>query len=116
MKDDNYIRIKAFNEILKGMIDFLCEKFSNDRDLNYTQSEIELSMKTTSMTPMLSFMEGLEPHKKEIDDKNEVFFSNLSETGFVDLHDKWNLLDANEKEQMWKYITKLRRIGEMCGL
>jgi hypothetical protein len=103
-------------EFVSGLVDIL-------------PNEVELMLAKTSLESMemlnipnevlvTSFSKMLLPHKKQIKERNELFFRNnlmKIEVGgcTVSFKDIWKAdIDKDDREQIWKYIDRFVELAE----
>jgi len=110
------IRISAFNNLLRNIINIVASEFPEDRDLEYTRSQIELSFTVSPRTTIITFMKCLEPYIEKICRKDEDFFLNVVKKEKtlknMKLHEKWDKLAINEREKLWKNVQKMVVLGD----
>jgi|SRR6478609_7572698 len=108
-------RITAFNNLLRDIVETLCRKFPHDKELDYTKSQVELSLSISPRTTIVSFIQSTQPYLEKILHKDEEFFLNLAgETkalSSLSIGDKWSQLEDGEKEKLWKNVQKMVVLG-----
>ena len=110
-------RIDLFNKILLDTVNFLMIKFPNDKDISYSQYQIEFASKNSPRYVFNEIMTYIPPYIDQINKKDENFFLQLSSTdkdlkGFK-LHDKWVFLSEKEKDYMFVQFQKLVKLGSI---
>lgn len=109
------IRIHAFNNMLKDLLEYISKKFPQDKDVTYARSQIELALTLSSITSIRSFMSCAQPYLSEIYNKDEHFFLDIAKTdstlNCMHLGDKWKDLDDNDKDTIWKKLQKMVVLG-----
>lgn len=109
----------AFNNVLKDLLQTLCNKFPGDKEVLYTKTQVEIASSCHSKLPAMQFTINVKPFIQHIQQKNETFFLRLVESPEykdllqgLDLSEKYTRLNQIEKEQLWQYFQKLVILGQ----
>lgn len=110
-------KIQVFNKMLLDTVSFLMKKFPDDKDISYTQYQIELANNTTPRITFDSVMEYIPLYETQITNQDEAFFINLANQEeslrCFNLHDKWNTLGDQEKEYLFIQFRKMLKLGQI---
>lgn len=108
-------RITAFNNLLRDVINIVAARFPDDKDLEYTKSQIELSVSVSPKGTITTFMQNTRPYLEKILHKDEQFFlcmANGSKTlNGLQISQKWSLLTTEDRERLWRTIQKMVVLG-----
>lgn len=107
----NDIRQKFHKEI-KGFLKDLIKVFPDDRNVKVASSTLTISLMDDPDDKVIKdFYKALQPCEKYIADKNhQMFYNNTIKTDiliFSEIEKYWELLDSDNKEVVWNYITLL---------
>ena len=110
-------KIEVFNKMLLDTVSFLMNKFPEDKDISYTQYQIEIANSTSPRLTFDTVMEYIPLYSKEITNQDENFFLNLSKQEdslkCFNLHDKWAQLLDTEKEYLFIQFRKMLTLGNI---
>lgn len=108
-------RITAFNNLLRDIINVVATRFPNDKELEYTKSQIELSVSISPRGTITAFMQNARPYLEKILHKDEQFFlcmANGSKTlNGLQISQKWSSLTNEDKERLWRTVQKMVVLG-----
>lgn len=111
------IRLTSFTKLLTKSIDFICDKFPQDRDISYTAYQISLSISVSPRLVLNTFMNNIVDYKQKIVDRDASFFLTLSNgtdgLQCFNLGEKWELFDSLEKEFVFQQVAKLIALGTL---
>jgi hypothetical protein len=110
-------RIDLFNKILLDTVNFLMNKFPEDKDISYSQYHIEFGSINAPKYVFNEFMTYVPQYIDKINSKDETFFLELSSSdedlkGFK-LHDKWVYFSDTEKDYLFVQFQKLVKLGSI---
>ena len=109
-------RIIAFNNKLRDIITIVANEFPEDRDLEYTRSQIELSISVSPRMTITTFMQSAQPYLEKISRKDEDFFlkvvKNDNTLKDMKLHEKWGKLTEEDREKLWRNVQKMVILGD----
>lgn len=117
--------IKAFNELLDQLFEFLIDKFSDLRsDILLTKTCTDFIRNANPRTPAEQFMEYISPYAGQINECDEDFFLNFEKNldttqnnvilyGFR-LKNVWvsDTITDLDKAHIWNFFQKLIKLGE----
>lgn len=110
-------KIDVFNKMLLDTVSFLMNKFPQDKDISYTQYQIELANSTSPRITFDTVMEYIPLYSTEISNQDEHFFINLSRKEdslkCFNLHDKWSKLSLDEKNYLFIQFRKMLTLGNI---
>lgn len=108
-------RITAFNNLLRDIVQVVSERFPDDKELEYTKSQIELSVSVSPRKTIISFIKSTQPYLEKILHKDEAFFLELADKTTslqpLSIGEKWLALDAAQREKLWKNVQKMVVLG-----
>ena len=97
------------------MVNIVSQKFPDDKDLEYTKSQIELGVSVSPLSTITSFINNTRPYLEKILHKDEGFFLTVVEdhSAFkgMAISTKWHELTQSEKDHMWKNVQKMIVLG-----
>ena len=106
----------AFHKLLNDTINIIATKFPFDKEIQLTKSQIEISITMSPRYAVVSFMNEIDPYKDKIHNHDEEFFMRKSckeiTVSALNLSHKWDEFSLEEKENLWKNVTKLVKLGE----
>jgi hypothetical protein len=118
------VYIKAFNEMLDKLFDFLLKVAPDIRsDILLTRTCTDFIRNANPRTPATQFMEFIGPYARQINDCDENFFLNFEQNldvssnnimyGFK-LKNVWtsNTITDIDKARIWMYFQKLLKLSE----
>jgi hypothetical protein len=114
-----FAQVGMFNAQLYGIIELLCKKFPDDKNLSFTKTHIELAKQTNSKLPALHFTKEITNHLDQLKNRDDAFFLTLAKTKYddvlssMDLPHKWSSLNTDEKDFLWKTTETLAKLGLM---
>lgn len=115
-EDMSQTRIIAFNNKLRDIITIVANEFPEDRDLEYTRSQIELSISVSPRMTITTFMQSAQPYLEKISRKDEDFFlkvvKNDNTLKDMKLHEKWGKLTEEDREKLWRNVQKMVILGD----
>lgn len=106
-------RVSAFNNLLHDTMSLVSKKFPNDKELDYTKSQIELSLSMSPFVTITTFVTNAMPYVDEINKRDETYFLSKANNRSIllNLSDKWRDLTDSEKDKIWSNIQKMLRLG-----
>lgn len=109
-------RVTMFNNLLHDVVQLISEKFPEDKDVEWTRSQIEFYTSVSSLGAVTNFMQSARPHLKQILEKDDVFFISMANKqdwlAAMCLEDKWSSLSIEDKEALWRKIQKMVVLGD----
>lgn len=105
------IHIDTFCVILKDTLNVISRKFPDDRDVYFTQSQVEISINVSPRIVIETFLENVRPFEEKIKNKDEKFFLELASSDeslkCFEFGDKWRDFTEEEKELLFRNVQKL---------
>lgn len=108
-------KVAAFNNLLRDIVNIVSRRFPDDQDIEYTKTQIELSISVSPRLTISTFLQNTQPYLEKILLKDERFFLDMADSSKVlkglSLNHKWSSFDDTEKEKMWKNVQKMVVLG-----
>lgn len=111
------LQIDTFCKTLQETLDVIAKKFPDDKDIFYTQSQVEMSINVSPRMTVKTFYENVVEYEEKIFMKDESFFLHMVTTDeslkCFDLGEKWNEFDAAQKELIFKNVQKMFKLAKI---
>ena len=109
------IRITKFHNYLRDVVTILSDRFPEDKEVEYTKSQIELAVSVSPRGTITTFMGSARPYLEKILHKDEQFFLCMADgtkslKGLA-INDKWGKLTDEDKDRLWKTVQKMVVLG-----
>ncbi len=109
-------RHNVFNNLLQSTADIVSKRFPKDKDVDYARSRLAVAISMSPRLPVLHFMDGIDPYRKYIKNRDESFFLGVAKADDTlkcfNLGDKWQQLSDDDKESLWINVSKMVSLGD----
>jgi hypothetical protein len=108
-------KITAFHNMLREIVTVLVKRFPDDKHLEYTKSQIELSISVSPRGTITTFVKNTQPYLEQILRRDEQFFLCLADDSKtldgLRINEKWISLTTSDRDRLWETVQKMVVLG-----